>query len=109
MLDIPNVTQVDVTFGNIEHLPQYSTLPKDFQRHNGNAYVEAISHWFFVAPPKFIENGIEINGKRFVAKPGVEANKALAAIKSILVSYAPKHEHKEGGCAFLLAEWFDIQ
>lgn len=41
------------------------------------------------------------------AKPGVDAHKALRAIKAVLGSYEPKHEHKEAACAFMLSEWFD--
>ena len=36
-----------------------------------------------------------------------DTNKAIRHLKAILVSYDPKHEHKEAGVAFLLSEWFE--
>jgi hypothetical protein len=108
MIPVPQVDRLDVTFGNIKHMPRYDTLPADFKRHDGNAYVKAASTWFF-SGAKGSPNGITIGDVTFKAKPGVEAVKALAAIKAILGSFEPKHEHKEAGCAFLLAEWFDIE
>lgn len=108
MLPIPNITNLDVAFGNIDHMPKYSTLPEEFQRRRGTPYNKAISSWFFNGA-KFVPNGIEVDGKVFTAKPGVDANKALAAIRAILASWEPKHEHKEAGAAYLLAEWFDIE
>jgi hypothetical protein len=107
MLPIPDVNRLDMAFGNIKHMPKYETLPDEFKRHRGNEYCKAISEWFFGGAEAH-PNGIKIKDTAFVAKPGVEAGKALAAIKSILGSFEPKHEHKEAACAFLLAEWFDI-
>lgn len=46
--------------------------------------------------------------KRLTARPGVDRDKALVAIKAALGSFEPKHEHKEAGCAFLLHEWFEL-
>lgn len=106
MLAIPHTTQADIAFGNIRSLPKWETLPADFKRHNGNDYVEAISTWFFLGA-KRIDSGVQIGKMKFVAKDGVDANKALAAIKACMSSWEPKHEHKEAGCAFMLSEWFD--
>lgn len=121
-IHIPDMTDADLAFGNIKHMPRYDTLPEDFRRHRGNVYTEAISSWFF-SGVKFIGkgdskevNGIEANvgyrsdrPVRFVAKPGINAGKALRAIRAILASWEPKHEHKEGGAAYLLSQWFDIE
>jgi hypothetical protein len=106
MLAIPEINRLDMAFGNIKHMPRYDTLPAEFKRHNGNAYCEAVSKWFF-SGAKGLPNGIEIDGVKFVAKPGVEAGRALAAIKAVLTSFEPKHEHKEAACAFMLSEWFE--
>ncbi len=108
MLPIPDVTVAEMAFGTIKHMPRYDTLPDDFRGHRGNDYCKAVSAWFFRGAER-LPNGIKIDGVSFVAKPGVDADKALAAIKAIMSSWAPKHEHKEGGCAFLLSEWFDIK
>lgn len=106
-IPVPDVTGLDVAFGNIKHMPRYDTLPAEFKRHNGNAFCKAISAWFFKGASR-APNGITIDGVTFAAKPGIDANKALAAIKAILGSFEPKHEHKEAGCAYLLSQWFEI-
>lgn len=108
MLNIPDVTGADMAFGSIKHMPKYDTLPADFKRHNGNEYCKAISQWFYRGAQSS-PNGLTIDGVTFAAKPGVDYRKALAAIKAILGSFEPKHEHKEAACAFMLSEWFDIQ
>lgn len=108
MLPIPAVDRVDVTFGNIKHMPKYEAIPDEFKRHNGNAYCKAVSSWFF-SGAKGAPGGIEIDGVTFKAKDGVDAPKALAAIRAVLGSFEPKHEHKEAACAYMLSEWFDIE
>jgi hypothetical protein len=106
MLAIPELDRASVAFGDTKHMPKYDTLPADFKRHNGNDYCRAISGWFFSGARR-IEDGIEIEKMKFVAKPGVDADKALTAIRACMASWEPKHEHKEAGCAFMLSEWFD--
>lgn len=108
MLAIPELDGPSVVFGDIKHMPKYDTLPADFKRHNGNAYCNAISHWFF-SGGKFEHNVLTIDGTDFHPKAGVDARKALRAIKAVLGSFEPKHEHKEAACAFMLSEWFDIE
>lgn len=100
MIPVPEITGLDTAFGNINHMPKYSDIPDDFYRKN-QKYVDFVSSWFFGGKSKE-----EI--ARLTPKEGVDKNKALAAIKAILCSFEPKHEHKEAGAAFLLAEWFDL-
>jgi hypothetical protein len=45
---------------------------------------------------------------RLTPREGVDKHKALAAIKAIIGSFAPKHEHKTSGCGYLLSEWFEL-
>tara|TARA_R110000822_G_scaffold73572_5_gene176773 strand:- start:1637 stop:1969 length:333 start_codon:yes stop_codon:yes gene_type:complete len=105
MMEVPNVTGLDMAFGNISHMPKYDAVPAEFKSRQ-NQYVKAISSWFF-SGAKGQTNGIELDGETFVARPGVDAGCALAAIKSVLCSFEPKHEHKEAACAYMLAEWFE--
>lgn len=42
------------------------------------SYVDAISSWFFSGAKRH-PNGIEVDGKNFVAKEGVDAAQALRA------------------------------
>lgn len=106
MLAIPELDGPSVVFGDIKHMPKYDTIPADFKRHNGNAYVKAVSSWFF-SGGKRDGDAIIIDGVKFVPKAGVDSNKALRAIKAVLGSFEPKHEHKEAACAFMLSEWFE--
>ena len=108
MLPVPEINRLDMAFGKIDHMPKYDSIPEEFKRWSGNPYADAVSSWFY-SGAKPHAGGIEIDGVKFTAKPGVEAGKALAAIKAILGSFEPKHEHKTAGCAFLLHEWFDIE
>lgn len=106
MLAVPEgLTRADLAFGNIKHMPKYEDVPDEFKRTN-NPFVRAVSSWFF-SGAKGREGGIEIAGKAYNAKPGVNAAQALAAIRSVLGSFEPKHEHKEAACAYMLSEWFD--
>ncbi len=107
MLPIPELTDVDEAFGNIDHMPAYDTLPVEFKRHNGNAYCKAVSYWFF-AGAKREGDRLIVDGVVFAPKEGVDSTKALSAIRVVLGSFAPKHEHKEAACAFMLSEWFDV-
>lgn len=100
-VEIPDLTGIDITFGNIKHLPNYDFLPADFKRHNGNKYVEFIAQWFFVGRTKE-------DMQRLNEKSGIDRRKALVAIKAILASFEPKHQHKEAGAAYLLSQWFDL-
>jgi hypothetical protein len=107
MLAIPELSAADVAFGNIKHMPKYDSIPDEFKRHS-NPYVQAVSSWFF-SGAQGRTNGVVIDGVVFKAKLGVDATQALAAIKAVLGSFEPKHEHKEAACAFMLSEWFDIE
>lgn len=97
---IPELTRIDVVFGNIEHMPAYASVPESFKESN-NPYVEFISRWFF--------GGLKQEDlDRLKPRPGVEKVTALTAIRAILGSFEPKHEHKEAGCAYLLSCWFEL-
>lgn len=105
MLAIPELTGADVAFGGIKHMPKYSDVPENFKR-SYDPHCKAISSWFF-SGAKGATNGLVIDGVTFTAKPGVDATKALRAIKAVLGSFEPKHEHKIAACGYMLSEWFD--
>ena len=109
MLAIPEINGVDVAFGNIKHMPKCDDIPEDFRKERGAAkpFCDAVSGWFFNGAKRH-PNGITVDGVNFTAKPGVDVQKALAAIKAALGSFEPSHEHKIAGCGFMLSEWFDI-
>ncbi len=105
MLAIPELTAADIAFGGIKHMPEYDTLPENFKKSH-DPFCKAVSSWFF-SGAKGIPNGLIIDGVAFKAKPGVDTTKALRAIKAVLGSFQPKHEHKEAACAYMLSEWFE--
>src|SRR5271165_5545303 len=108
MLPVPEIDRAGVVFGDIEHLPKWNDLDEEFRRNwSSNNFCEAISMWFYNGA-KNIPNGIEINGVKFIAKAGVDSITALRAIKSVLGSWEPKHEHKIAGCGYMLSEWFNV-
>lgn len=106
MMQIPEVTRLNVAFGNISHMPKYESIPDEFKGHRGTPFNEAVSAWFFRGA-KRDGDALVVDGQRFTPKAGVDADKALAAIRAVLGSFEPKHEHKEAACAFMLSEWFD--
>ena len=100
MRKVPTINKLDLTFGNIKHLPPMSEIPDKFEMHSDSFQNKFISKWFF--------SGLtEADVAALIPKPGVDKNKALIAISAILKSFEPKHEHKEAGAAFLLSEWFE--
>lgn len=103
MIPIPELDRIDTVFGNIEHMPKYETLPDDFKSMNDKTpYNKFVSQWFF--------GGLKSEDlERLTPKEGVDKAKALSAVKAILASFEPKHEHKIGGSAYLLSQWFDLK
>jgi hypothetical protein len=100
---IPELSDVDVVFGCVDHLPARDDLPEEFRLRwdRQQPHCEFISQWFF-------KGRTPDDMARLTPKKGIDREKALRAIKAILASWAPQHEHKIGGCGFLLSEWFDV-
>lgn len=94
-----DISRIDMAFpAQVAHLmPAYDEIPKEFKQWHGNKWADLVAAWFF--------SGIEITEKR--PKDGIEADKALRHVGTILRSFEPKHEHKEAACAYLLSLWFD--
>ena len=107
MLAIPEVDGIDAAFGSIKHMPEFSELPEEFQKTRG-PYCDAASMWFFKGG-KRDGRTLHIDGIELTAKQDVDVSKALRAVKAVLGSFAPKHEHKIAACGFMLSEWFDLK
>lgn len=98
MLTIPEVDGVDVVFGGqkaLEIMPKMKEIPQDFP--NRRKWEKVMHDWFF----KGMKNA------KWTPKEGVQTKKALAAITTVMHSFAPKHEHKQAAVAFMLSEWFE--
>lgn len=93
------VTGLDCAFGGSMQklLPPWKDIPDEYKRGH-TKWNSVVSRWFFSGLPK---------GTQFVAKPGINENAAKAHLRAILVSFEPKHEHKEAGCAYLLSKFFE--
>lgn len=109
-LPVPDVDAPSVAFGNIDHMPTFDTLPEEFQRgwSRGNEWCDAVSTWFYNGASG--SNGkITINGVTYAPHEGIDGTKALRAIKAVLGSWAPKHEHKIAACGYMLQQWFRVE
>lgn len=96
MIPIPEVKDVDIAFGNIDHLPKWEDIPEEFQK-GRSTWNRLFSGMFYG-----LKGDAEVTPKE-----GVDATKAGRAIRAIMVSFQPKHEHKEAGCAYLMSQWFE--
>ncbi|MBA3241614.1 MAG: hypothetical protein H0T60_10360 [Acidobacteria bacterium] len=105
-MEVPKVNAIDLAFGNIDHMPNYADLPDSFRNWYREPHCEAISTWFALGAKPY-ESGIEIGGERYAAREGVDRTAALAAIKAVLASWTPKHEHKIAACGYMLSQWFE--
>lgn len=101
MFPIKDVSDVERSFGAnnmAEMMPSYSQIPEEFKDFNGrNKWNVLVRDMFF-----FGLKSIDLTPKK-----GVDPKKAFKHIRSIMVSWIPKHEHKEAACAFLFNEWFE--
>lgn len=77
-----------------KYLPPVSDIPDEFRR-GSNYWCQLVSKLFFDG------------GQLPDTKPGIDRSAALLHFRAVLGSFAPKHEHKEAGCAYLLSLWCD--
>lgn len=96
------VTMRDIAFGPVsmkDYLPVMEEIPAEF-KDGRSRWVGFIAEWFFRGLSKPRVGALK-------AKPGVDKLQALGHVKAVIGSYAPKHEHKEAGCAYLMSLWFE--
>jgi hypothetical protein len=84
--------------GVLDIMPKYKDVPAEFKTTlTQNKWVQLFDEWFF-----FGLKSLNIN-----PKDGVDKDKALRHVRTIMRSFIPKHEHKTAACAWLLSEWFN--
>jgi hypothetical protein len=98
MLPIAEINEAELILGIADKklMPKYEDIPKEFKQMS-NKWNRIFNEWFFKGAAQ----------AEYIAKDGVDAEKALRHIRAIMVSFDPKHEHKEAAVAFLLCEWFE--
>jgi hypothetical protein len=96
---IPDISVIDVAFPAraMEWLPAWTEIPEELRNPN------ARSKWHRLFNDAFF---FGLSDLALVPKEGVDPQKAWSVIRACMGSFAPKHEHKESGVAFLLSEWF---
>jgi len=96
-----DVETVDIAFGprNIDDLlPTFEEIPDEFHRGSRNKWNNIFSQWFF--------SGLSGDTK-FVMKDDIDYDKAIRHIRSVMTSWAPKHERKEAEVSYLMSLWFE--
>ena len=98
MLPVPEISAAELAFpsGALAWMPPMAEIPDEFKSHS-NPWCQIASSWFFNGLPSTV---------KFYPRDGVEAAKAVRAIRATLGSFAPKHEHKEAAAAYMLSCWF---
>ena len=93
------INDVDIAFGGqaMKILPPYDAIPDEFKR-PGNQWVKWSGDWFFKGLDRYP-----------VAKEGIDLSLAMSNLSAVQRSFAPKHEHKEAGVAYLASLWFSSQ
>ncbi len=97
--DVPHETSMlDVSFGgNVATLlPSMEDIPDEFKG-GSTPQNKMFNEWFF--------KGLQVSA--LTVKEGINKARALDHLKAVMVSYDPKHEHKEAGVAYLMSLWFE--
>jgi len=101
--DHPLVDVGSVSIGDL--MPAYGDIPKAFKNMNARRdSTEGPDKWINFQQRWFYDGLTEETMP--VAKPGIDLNIALNHLKAIQGSFAPKHEHKQAGVAYLASLWF---
>jgi hypothetical protein len=101
-IDIPEVSDADMAFPSRyrQLLPKWEDLTDDEQRMR-SPFCHPLSMIFFKGG-KLADHGI-------TPKPGVDMTKVNRYVRATLGDFGPKHEHKIGGIAHMLAKWCEIK
>ncbi len=78
-----------------ELIPAWEDIPEAF-KDDGHPWVSLMHRWFAVGIPGSVMN----------AREGIIRRAALAHLSAVMRSFAPRHEHKIAGCAYLCSLWF---
>lgn len=94
---IPDLDGVDATFGaSLKAYPKYEAIPEPFRRGN-TKFNDAVSGLFFRGG-KLEDFGLRL-------KADTNRLRFFTAMRALLSSFEPQHEHKEATVAWLLSEY----
>lgn len=95
------VSQLDMAFAtNVSHLmPSYDEIREQYNPNRRLPSLRLFRDIFY--------RGIK-SADGLVPREGIDKNKALRHIRTVMSSWEPKHEHKEAAVAFLFDKWFDM-
>ena len=100
MYKISDINDAEMAFGArdiLKIMPDYKSIPDEFKNFNSkNKWIRLCSDMFFLG----------VKNIKMTPRTGVDSDKAFRHVRSIMVSYAPKHEHKAAACAYLFDQWF---
>lgn len=99
MFQVKEISDMEAAFpADVKRLmPKWEEIPEEFKKFGGTPWNAIFNEWFYSG----------LKDMKAVPKPGVDRNKALRHILTIMRSYEPKHEHKEAAVSFLMSEWFE--
>lgn len=95
------VREVDLVFPArvVDMLPPYDDETKKYYVDRKNIWTRFIDSWFYSGVKQEISD-------RLKPVEGIDKKEALRHLQVCLGSFEPQHEHKIGGCARLLKDWF---
>jgi hypothetical protein len=99
MFEIQEISDIEMAFpGSVSHLmPKLEEIPEEFKQFRGTKWNAIFNDWFFSG----------LKNMKATPKDGIDINKALRHIKTIMESWEPKHEHKGAAVAYLMSLWFE--
>lgn len=89
---------IDISFpAKVSHLmPKYEDIPKEFK--------DGHTKWNDFFRDSFY---CGISDLKLCPKAGIDPQKAIRHVRSVMGSFEPKHEHKEAAVAYLMSLWFE--
>lgn len=92
--ELRSFSAADAAFGaDLRDYPPRDQIPEKYWR-GGTPANKAVSTLFF--------QGGKLADHGFKLKPGINSGVFHTALRSLLCSFAPQHEHKEAACAWLV-------
>lgn len=98
---VPKVSTVEMAFPAtaMDYLPPWDILPEEFRENGHNAWMTLANTWFHST------RSLADRKLQLALKEDIDMDDLRNLIHVCMRSYAPKHEHKIGGVAYMLSRW----